>query len=300
MNYILKNRWKITCSKVKLYMQSKEAFKKVYIDEVDTSFLWESQALLRWTMIDEFILSPHLFDEHYVIPVSRWLKEDLINECLLRGIPVEKSDKVSDLQGKLFWNKEVLTFWEKDMLIWIKKELERQPLYDFNWKYEHQKTFEVSYKWHILKWKLDRFSLEKWLIRDLKTTKDLEYNPFYQCTRFENGLNQNDEYQYWLQLARYFILVKISTWIECYWIIDAIKTTWNYAYESYFYPKEILKNIALNLLFPVLDELIEDLTNNTFNENLENRWELINNQYYPILESAIQKDFRIIQPTFFK
>jgi hypothetical protein len=37
--YVIDNRGFITNSKIKLYMASKEAFKKVYIDECDTSMI---------------------------------------------------------------------------------------------------------------------------------------------------------------------------------------------------------------------------------------------------------------------
>lgn len=297
-SYVESNRWYITSSKIKLYMQSKEAYKKVYIDEVDTSFLWESKALENGTMVDQFILTPEEFEKNYVFP--GWtLKPDLIRACEEKGIYVWTKDTVSDLKEKLYGDKQVLTDKERKMLEWIRHELQRQPLFDFDWGYEAQKELVVEYKGFKLKWTLDRVSVEKKMLRDLKTSKDVEYSAWKDMTYFEDALIHNDQYQYWLQIAFYWILCKIHYWEEFDCIIDAVKTTGNYAYEWYIYYAPTIKKIALQILFPALDQLIEDTKNDNFVDVRDERWEIINNRYYPILDSAIQKEFRVIEPAFY-
>ena len=108
MSYVEENRGYITASKLKLFMKSKEAYKKVYVDEVDTSFIKESKSLENGTIVDSYILTPEQFKREYAI-LEGTKKDDLIRQCLEQNIPVEKSDKVEDLKAKLVGNKQVLT-----------------------------------------------------------------------------------------------------------------------------------------------------------------------------------------------
>ena len=281
---------------MKLYMASKEAFSKVFVDEVDTSMIDSTDALERGDMTDKYVLTRDIFNKEFAF--AAWLKDDLIKACLSLNIPVAKSDTANDLKAKLYGNKKVLPEWDKKMLEWIYRELERQPLYDMNWKYEHQKELIVEYKWHKLKAKLDRLWLERDVIRDLKTCKDVEYSHYHDMTKMENNLTAYDQYWYAFQLAWYCVLVYIYKNKRYDGVIDAVKTTWNYAYEAYFYHSDTLKRIAHSTIFPVLDALIEDIENNTFEDELNERGEIINNRYYPILDSWLQKEFVIIEPTF--
>lgn len=298
-SYIEKNRWYITCSKLKMYMKSKEWYKKIYVDEIDTSIIKDSPSLEKGTMVDEYILSPKLFEQHYAFPAWSGKKDDLIKACYAKNIPVDKQDKVDDLKAKLYGNKQVLTQWEVEMLEGIKRELQRQPLFDFDWSYQNQKELVVEYKGHKLKGTLDRVSVEQGLIRDLKTTKDMEYSSYHECTWFEDKLIHNDQYRYWLQLAWYRVLCYINYGKEMTGIIDAIKASGNYAYEAYRYDVGILKKIANAMLFPALDSLIADTEKGNWDDYENIRWELINDRYYPLLDWAIQKDFREISPAFY-
>ena len=299
MWYVEDNRGYITASKLKLFMKSKEAYKKVYVDEVDTSFLKESKSLENGTIVDSYILTPQQFAQDYAI-LEGTKKDDLIRQCLEQNIPVEKSDKVDDLKAKLVGNKQVLTDWEVDMVKGIEAELKRQPLFDFFGKTENQKEIIVEYKGFKLKAKMDRLDLENKKIRDLKTSKDIEYRPMIDMSQMEYSLIISDEYQYGFQLSFYAVLcyIQYGEWFD--WILDCVKTSGNYAYEAYFYHKDTLKRIASSILFPVLDELIACHQNWDFGESEErnSRGELLNERYYPILDSAIQKEFRVIEPAF--
>lgn len=299
MWYVEDNRGYITASKIKLFMKSKEAYKKVYVDEVDTSFLKESKSLENGTIVDSYILTPEQFRLDYAI-LEGTKKDDLIRQCLEQNIPVEKSDKVEDLKAKLVGNKQVLTDWEVEMVKGIEAELKRQPLFDFLGKTENQKEIIVEYKGFKLKAKMDRLDLENKKIRDLKTSKDIEYRPMIDMSQMEYSLTISDEYQYGFQLSFYAVLcyIQYGEWFDG--ILDCVKTSGNYAYEAYFYHKDTLKRIASSILFPALDELIACHQSWDFGEAEERktRGELLNERYYPILDSAIQKDFRIIEPAF--
>lgn len=291
MNYREENQWFITASKLKCYMDSKDAFKKVYIDEVDTSMIKDSKSLKEGTLIDEYILTKDEFFKKNVI--LQWTKKaDLIELCIQNGIEVDKKDTVTILKDKLVWDKNILTDGEVEMVQSVERELRRQTIYDMWGKYEHQKTIIAEYKWHKLKWKIDRLGDK---IRDLKTTKDLEYNKYAEKTRFESMLLHTDEYRYGFQLARYALLVYINTneWKD--WVIDAIKTKGTCAYEAYLYPKERLQQIVNDEILPTLDRIIKDIEENSFVDDVvdevERRWNLINNRYYPLLDSTIQKWF---------
>ena len=182
----------------------------------------------------------------------------------------------------------------------IEAELKRQPLFDFFGKTENQKEIIVEYKGFKLKAKMDRLDLENKKIRDLKTSKDIEYRPMIDMSQMEYSLINSDEYQYGFQLSFYAVLcyIQYGEWFDG--ILDCVKTSGNYAYEAYFYHKDTLKRIASSILFPVLDELIACHQNWDFGESEErnSRGELLNERYYPILDSAIQKEFRLIEPAF--
>lgn len=297
-NYIEENRGFITSSKLKTYLDNKEAYKKIYIDEIDTEGLVpESKALERWQMVDQFILSPEEFEENYAFKPGKGYKADLVKACNERGIPT-KGDTVKDLEAKLYGNKTVITPGDEEMLFGIKRELKRQPIFDWDGEYDHQKELIAEYQWLKLRSKLDRFSEEKKLIRDLKTTKDMSYSSYNECSWFEDQLIHNDKYRYWFQLAFYWVQVKVRYWVECDGIIDAIQPTGNYAFESYRYSSKTLKSIAGMFIFPALDQLIEDTKNNDFTPTGE-RGKLLDSRYYPFLDSAVQKEYREISPTFY-
>ena len=56
---------------------------------------------------------------------------------------------------------------------------------------------------------MDRLDLANKKIRDLKTSKDIEFSKFLNCSKMEYELINNDEYQYGFQLAFYALLCKV-------------------------------------------------------------------------------------------
>jgi len=118
----------------------------------------------------------------------------------------------------------------------------------------------------------------------LKTSKDVEFSKWKQSTLLEDKLTQNDEYLYGFQLSRYWLLCKINYDKEFSCIIDAVKATGNYAFESYIYRNETIKKIAVSILFPALDELIATIDSGDWSDDEDVRNRLINDRYYPLLD----------------
>ena len=80
MDYRERNKWFITASKLKLFLDSPFLYKAIYVDEVDTSMIKDVTALELWDMVDKYVLTPEVFKQEYVFPV--WgLKADLIEYC---------------------------------------------------------------------------------------------------------------------------------------------------------------------------------------------------------------------------
>ena len=288
MNYVQENDGYITQSKIKCYMKSKEAYKKVYVDKINTSHLKSSKALELWTMVDLFVLTQDEFRDKYVYLDWVTLKADLIALCEKEWIELDKKDKVDEIKGKICWTKKLITPADWKTITSVDAELRRQPIFDYDWEYENQKELIAEYKWFKLKGKIDRL----WeTIRDLKTTKDLEYKSRCMQTKFQSDISTHDEYGYLFQLARYALLVFINTDERKDGVIDAVKTSGNYAYEGYIVDKEILKKIVHTEIIPTLDNMIDDLKHNDLvDEVVQERGNLINNDYYSLLDSTIQKE----------
>lgn len=294
-SYIEKNRWFITASKVKLLNVSQEAYYKVYEQEIDTSFVKQSDSLEKWTKVDQYILTREIFNKNYATPVWRWTVKELKEECNRLWIPFTPKDKKPDLEAKLYWNRSVVTAWDYEMLQWIDSELRRQPLFDYDWDYECQKIIECEYKGLKLRWTIDRFSLEKWLIRDLKTSKDVELSKYHWITKFHNSLITSDEYQYWFQLAWYWLLctTKYKKDFDC--IIDWVKATYPYSSEFLKFDKDMIKQIVNDDIIPALNKLVECYKTWDWTDKNIDRNTLLSNWYYPVLDAWIQKDFTILE-----
>lgn len=70
----------------------------------------------------------------------------------------------------------------------IEAELKRQPLFDFFGKTENQKEIIVEWKGLKLKAKMDRLDLANKKIRDLKTSKDIEFSKYLNCAKWNTSL----------------------------------------------------------------------------------------------------------------
>lgn len=301
MDYRKENRWYITASKLKLFMDSPLLYKAVYIDEVDLTDVKKSAALEIWSMVDKFLLTPSEFEKEYVFPV--WsLKAELVSYCEEHWIQLDWKEKVEDLKNLIYWDKKVLTDAQSAIVEWISNEVSRQPLRDKDTKYEAQKDLYWIYKDLKIKWTLDRFYIDEdnnVTIRDLKTTSQMYFNSYAWNTQFYSELSTKDPFHYKLQMAMYVWLVKqnykdvksISV------IIDAVWTTEPYFYQAIKLDTEELEKLWDDLVVPLLESvsLIEAWMEMVVDTTDRNK--LCSNWYYRLwTEDCIQKDYEYIVP----
>lgn len=300
MDYIEANKWYITASKLKLFMDSPLLYKAVYVDEVDLSNIKKSPALEIWSMVDKFVLTPIKFDEEYAFQKAS-LKADLIAYCENNWIALTWKEKVEELKELVYWNKKVLTEAQEAIVTWIAEELVRQPLWDVEWSYEKQKELFWEYDSLKIKWTLDRFNWnepnKKAVIRDLKTTSQMYYNSYYDNTQFYSDLSTKDSYHYKLQMALYVWLVKQNypDVKDITVIIDAVWTNDPYFYQAIKLDIQELEDMRETTIIPLLNSI--KLMNSWLLPVNENRNKLASNRYYKLgTDDCIQKDFEYIWP----
>lgn len=296
MDYREKNKWFITASKLKLFMDSPLLYKAVYVDEVDLSYIKKSTALEIWSMVDKYLLTPEEFDKEYVLQTV-WLKADLIKHCEEKWIELTWKEKVEELKALVYWDKQVLTDAQREMIEWISAEMNRQPLWDWQWNYEKQKEFVWEYDWLKIKWTLDRFHInwDKATIRDLKTTSQMYYNWYHDNTQFFADLSTRDPYHYKLQMALYVWLVKQNhpEVKEFTVIIDAIWTNDPYFYQAIKLDTQELEDMRETTITPILNTI--KLMNAWAIPVNENRNKLASNWYYRLwTDDCIQKEFEVV------
>lgn len=302
MDYREKNKWFITASKLKLFLDSPLLYKAIYVDEVDISNLKPVSALEIWSMVDKYVLTPEEFHKEYVFPI--WgLKADLIKYCQEHWIELTGNEKVDDLKALIYWDKKILTQAQEDVVIGIASELMTQPLFDWKWDYVAQKELTAEYLWLKIKWTLDRFNWDeankKAVIRDLKTTSQMYYNAYNDNTQFFADLSTRDPFHYKLQMAMYVWLVKQNypDVKDIIVIIDAVWTTDPYFYQWIKMDISELEMVWDTVVVPLLEVL------NSLNQKPDqwiishevNRNKLCWNRYYKLgTEDCIQKEFEFI------
>ena len=300
MDYREKNKWFITASKLKLFLDSPLLYKAVYIDEVDLSEIKKSSAIELWAMIDKYLLTPMEFDDEYSFPV--WsLKAELIEHCKSNNIPLEWNEKVEDLKVKIYWEKKVLTDAQAEVVRWIADEVLRQPLWDNETQYEKQKELVSKYEDLDIKGTLDRFYVnwDKAIIRDLKSTSQMYYNNYSGNTQFFADLSTRDPFHYKLQMALYVWLVKQNypdvTSIDV--IIDAVWTSDPYFYQAIKLDTKELEDLWETLLVPLFEAIQKMNEWNGMLVSTTDRNKLCANRYYRLgTEDCIQKDYEYIGP----
>lgn len=299
-DYREENRGFLTASKMKLFIDSPSLYKAIFVDEVDTSNLKKSTALTIWSMVDKFLLTRDEFENEYMFPIWRWLKDDLLNYCAYAWIQTTWKEKVDELKEMVYWNKTVLTESQTEMLASMKDEVRRQPLWDWNptkEEYKSQVDLFWEMEWVKIKWTLDRFLYEEesWIavIRDLKTTSSMYYNRMNDTTQFLSELIYNDPYHYKLQMAMYVYLVKQNypNVKEIHVIIDAIWTS-----NPYFYQAIKMDTEELELVIETqMRKLVQDIKAfDSWATKIEatSRAKLSWNQYYRIhSDDCVQKEF---------
>lgn len=303
MDYREKNKWFITASKLKLFLDSPLLYKAVYVDEVPLDDIKKSPALEIGTMVDKALLTPVEFDEEYAFPVAG-LKADLIAYCQKYNIPLAGNEKVDDLKALIYGDKKVLTEAQSLVVNGILSEMARQPLWSWHPDgpdYWSQTELEWTFGKLKIKWTLDRLYLngDTAIIRDLKTTSQMYYNAYANNTQFFNDLQTKDTFHYKLQMAMYVWLIRQNypDVKHVRVIIDAIGTT-----DPFFYQAIELEVAELDMVWDTtVVTLLEDIEKFENGElpwtaiEVESRAKLSGNWYYKLgTDDCIQKDFDML------
>ena len=195
--YIIKNRGKITASKLKDYGKSPEYFFRKYILEeaIEGQEEEEKACFIFGTAVDDFITYGEVKFETMYFLDEGLLKPELEALALKKGIELEAKETVFSLKSKIYGQpkegadpkktfapagKIRLTEGNVKKLKSVIKEFRRQKLFDYDGEYEKQKVLTANYKGLELKATLDRYRESKIVnnvirlfIRDTKTAGDI-------------------------------------------------------------------------------------------------------------------------------
>lgn len=306
-SYIERNRGYLTASKMKLFIECPELYKLVYIDEVDTSGVKKIDGIENGKIIDEYLLTPEVFNSHYLINDKKMLKADYVAALTEMGAELTGKETVDQLKEIYCGNKEVLTESKAAMVRGIENEINRQPLW--KWKpenckydYEHQVELVMDYKGIKLKGTVDRLLVDHdnktIIIRDLKTTSQMYFNNFEEDTSFLTELTRRDPYNYYLQMYMYKFLCEnlYQGYKVTDIIIDAIGTS-----DPYFYQAIKMDLVEVQDMRDTFDIIVDHIIK--YEEAPEkfttiNREKLASNRYYKLdADSSVQKEFRLAKRT---
>lgn len=251
MSYIKKNRWYITASKLKYFISFwPEAYKLKYIDEIEEEEK-EKRHFVVGTAFDDLVsYGKDFFLEKYAIK-EKLLKADLKKLLKKEGKKITWNELVADLEELYYWDKILLTPTEWQQVMGMYREAMRQPLADMWSEYTVQEEITAEYKTLKVKGTLDRFSKEKKMIRDWKTSWRIDYFEYNMDTSFD----------YVMSMAFYFVLVKIKYNVECDVILDVLGKQPPFPYYWYRLPKERLLEKVVHKIKPWLDAMIECIEN---------------------------------------
>lgn len=252
--YLEENLGYITCSKIKAFKKSREAYKVAYIDWIQTEdtpiyfILWQALDDLVSTSMEEF-------EQKYLILEPRKRKKTDEDR-----IQLTNSD----------WNRVLKMF----------EELKRQPLFDLDGEYQKQHTMIAQFKHLKLKGTFDRYNKDKKIIRDTKSTSNI--------SSFEASIRWDDTFSYIYQWAYYALLAYIEDKVECDFILDVVDKTDIPKYNSFKIPFDTLKDY-----FPLIKDDLNELikAEEDWNYTDEDRQSALDSPYYKHLSSSIQKDF---------
>jgi hypothetical protein len=289
-SYIERTRWFETASKVKIFIQSPEAYAKTFIEEIALKER-DPKCFIIGTAFDDYLShgADYFFDKYFLD--EGLLVSEMVERCIERGITVESKESKDSLMKKLYGNfdkKTRLTAMDAENVMGMIAEAMRQPLWDVpNWEYEAQKVVQCEYKGLKLQGTLDRLSLEKWLIRDYKTTAKLS----------DFAFKLSSEYGYEVSMAFYYALVKIVHEKECDVILDVVQSSYPYPSEVFQYQTEKLHQVFNQVILPALDSLaaMHTIYRETGDKNIWTtqtanalRSDLYKLDAYPVLETAKQ------------
>lgn len=295
--YLIDNRGFITASKLKMFEKSPEAYFVKYILELPLPADEEEEkdSLKLGTAIDDYIsYGEEKFYKKYDVSEKKLLKADLVALCqenLLDSTGTVEVLTAILTENKIIWNKIKLTPSLVKKLFGMLNEWKRQPLFDYNGNYKTQVELITKYKNLNLKAKLDRLGVELGLLRDMKTTNNLE-----------KFIYQVEDYGYSFSMSFYNILAKLIYKKDFTIILDACQSTAPHPSTSFIIPPETIIQVGNTRIIPVLEKLAkftkkweENKDPKVWLEDTPAREELYSLDTYPVMESALQKQFEYIQ-----
>lgn len=292
-NYVIRTRNIITSSKLKCFLNNPVEYKLKYVDEVEIE--WEDKRyFVVWWAFDYLIAEwEEKFLEKYYI--DDWLVKDELLQKAKEKWEIEESVlkkwKLPELRAYIYdWRNESkirLTPAEWRDIMWMYREVMRQPIADMWSEYETHHQIQAKYKSLTIWWELDRFSLEKKLIRDWKTTGRIDF--------FEYDMSET--FDYIMSMAFYYTLVKINYDIDCEVILDVIHKNSPYQFIAYKLDKQTLYHKMIEKVKPWLDLLEKAYQENKREAIYPLTWqkipraELMKSPYYSLMEESIQDSF---------
>ena len=371
-DYLEKNDWYFTASKLKLFAKNPEEFRLQYVQKIrldvkkrhfvmwnafddlvtyrvvygnnmkysyeteewlcDNPFydvaMWLQIKLKSDTEIDDNMLWMKVWLSKYYM--DEWLVTDDLKRKLLER-PVDKRFWYSDWAIKKLklpqlrwiyyndpWDKKIrLTPWESKKIMWMYREVLRQPKMDMFSRWWTQWSIETKYQWAKIRWTLDRFvfvdknenrylpvevdeyietewrdarmKLVKnegiyWIIRDWKTSGNMD--------TFEYDMEET--FDYVMSMSFYFVLVLAKYWVRSHVFLDVLSKKepyWSFVYR--LKPDRIIDKLKFYIK-PLIDDLIRAYEHNV-REPIKpltwspvTRWEMMKSKYYPMMKWAIQ------------
>lgn len=298
--YVERTRWIITASKLKCFLNNPVEFKLKYVDEVEIE--WEDKRCFVVGWAFDYLIAEweEKFLEKYFI--DEWLvKDELLQKAIEKNNKLEDTEKIDEklLKKRLLpqlrayvyeWRDEAkirLTPAEWRDIMGMYREVMRQPIADMWSKYETHHQIQAKYKSLTIWGELDRFSLEKKLIRDWKTTGRIDF--------FEYDMENT--FDYVMSMAFYYTLVKINYDIDCEVILDVIHKNAPYQFIAYKLDKQTLYHKMMEKVKPWLDLLEKAYQENKREAVYPLTWqkipraELMKSEYYSLMEESIQDSF---------
>lgn len=295
-SYIQLNDWYITASKLKCFLRNPQEFYRQFVEKVELEWEEQKRHFIVWWAFDdlvsygeEYFLEKYYIDEWYVVDELKQKLEEMYGESIIDWVQIKmmKLPQLRYYYYKLDTDKIRLTPKEWEDIMWMYREVKRQPLADFGWEYEKQKPIECEYKWLKLRWTLDRFDEKRKLIRDWKTTG-----------RFDSfEYDMENTFDYVLSMAFYYTLAKIEYNIDCDVILDVVHKNNPYQFVAYKLDKQILLRKMVEKVKPWLDALIEAYKTNKREPIDPLTWlkiprtEATKSPYYWYMDCWIQNDF---------
>lgn len=286
--YVVATRGIMTSSKLKDFIKSPELYKVKYEDELELEeedkrhFVVGSAFDYLVCYWSEAFLEKYYIDEWYVVDQ---LREELIKLWKIDPKEIGKM-KLPELRALYYWDEDNqkirLTPAEWKQIMGMYREAMRQPACDMWGEYLIQHTISAEYNGIKVWWSLDRYSPDKALIRDRKTTGRID--------RFAYDLENS--FDYVLSMSFYFLLVFVNEKRECDVVLDVIGKSSPYPYVGYELDKKTLLKKLKDTILPALDFYVECKKNNErppidpITKQPIDRRKLLDNPYYPYLEST--------------